>query len=87
METMTDAELLLASQQTGEAFCELYDRWAEPLLGFFHRRVDDAEIAADLMAETIATLVREASALPRHGPARIGLDLHARSPAALDVPP
>ena len=52
----SDAELLIASQSDPEAFCELYDRWAEPLLAFFYRRVGDPEAAADLMAETVANI-------------------------------
>lgn len=53
---MSDAELLVASEHDGEAFCELYDRWARPLSGFFYRRVRNPEIAADLMAETVAVM-------------------------------
>ena len=51
---MTDAELILASRSDPAAFRELYDRWAERLLAYFYRRVFDAEIAADLLAETFA---------------------------------
>jgi RNA polymerase sigma-70 factor (ECF subfamily) len=55
METhRTDAELLIASRHDAAAFRELYDRWAEPLLAYFYRRVLDAEVAADLLAETFA---------------------------------
>jgi RNA polymerase sigma-70 factor (ECF subfamily) len=50
----SDAELILASQGDPRAFRELYDRWAETLLGYFYRRVKDAEVAADLTAETFA---------------------------------
>jgi len=53
---LSDAELLVASQRDAQAFAELYDRWAEPLLGFFYRRLRDPEVAADLMAETVATM-------------------------------
>lgn len=53
---LTDAELIVVSQHDPEAFCELYDRWAEPLLGFFARRVGDPEVAADLLAETVAVV-------------------------------
>jgi RNA polymerase sigma-70 factor (ECF subfamily) len=52
--TRTDAELLIASRHDVAAFRELYERWAEPLLGYFYRRVLDAEVAADLLAETFA---------------------------------
>jgi RNA polymerase sigma factor (sigma-70 family) len=51
---MTDAELIIAAQQDPGAFRELYDRWADRLLGYFYRRVADAEVAADLLAETFA---------------------------------
>jgi RNA polymerase sigma-70 factor, ECF subfamily len=49
-----DAELILASRNDPAAFRELYDRWAERLLAYFYRRVFDAEVAADLLAETFA---------------------------------
>lgn len=52
----SDAELLIASRQDPDAFVELYDRWARPLLGFFVRRVRDPEIAAELVAETLAVV-------------------------------
>jgi RNA polymerase sigma-70 factor (ECF subfamily) len=51
---VTDVELLLASRQDPAAFRELYDRWAQRLLAYFYRRVFDAEVAADLLAETFA---------------------------------
>jgi RNA polymerase sigma-70 factor (ECF subfamily) len=51
---MTDAELIIASRTDPAAFRELYDRWAEKLLRYFYRRVLDAEVAADLLAETFA---------------------------------
>jgi RNA polymerase sigma-70 factor, ECF subfamily len=51
---MTDAELIIASRRDPRAFRALYERWAEPLLPYFYRRVLDAEVAADLLAETFA---------------------------------
>jgi RNA polymerase sigma-70 factor (ECF subfamily) len=51
---MTDAELIVASRDDPLAFRELYDRWADRLLAYFYRRVFDAEVAADLLAETFA---------------------------------
>jgi RNA polymerase sigma factor (sigma-70 family) len=51
---VTDAELIIASRDDPAAFRELYDRWAERLLAYFYRRVLDAEVAADLLAETFA---------------------------------
>jgi RNA polymerase sigma-70 factor (ECF subfamily) len=52
--TRTDAELLVASRDDPRAFRELYDRWADRLLAYFYRRVLDAEVAGDLLAETFA---------------------------------
>ncbi|MEA2406461.1 MAG: hypothetical protein QOE69_580 [Thermoleophilaceae bacterium] len=51
---MTDAELIVASRRDPAAFRELYDRWADRLLTYLYRRVFDAEVAADLLAETFA---------------------------------
>ena len=50
----SDAELIVLSVSDIRAFRELYDRWAEPLLAYFYRRVFDPELAADLLAETFA---------------------------------
>ena len=50
----SDAELIVASSADPQAFRELYDRWSEPILQYFARRVYDAEVAADLTAETFA---------------------------------
>jgi RNA polymerase sigma-70 factor, ECF subfamily len=54
MAEFTDAELILASRRDPQAFRQLYDRWAERLLIYLYRRVLDAEVAADLLAETFA---------------------------------
>jgi RNA polymerase sigma-70 factor (ECF subfamily) len=51
---LSDAELIVASVADPEAFCMLYDRWAGPLLAFIYRRVGNAEVAADLLAEAFA---------------------------------
>lgn len=51
---MTDAELILASCSDPAQFRELYDRHADDVLAYFFRRVFDAEVAADLLAETFA---------------------------------
>jgi RNA polymerase sigma-70 factor, ECF subfamily len=50
----SDTELILDSVADPRAFRELYDRWAEPLLSYFYRRVLNADVAADLLAETFA---------------------------------
>ena len=49
-----DADLLIASQRDPRAFRAVYERWAEDLLKYFYRRTWDAEVAADLTAETLA---------------------------------
>ena len=49
-----DALLIVAWGDDPRAFRELYDRWAERLLAYFYGRVLDAEVAADLLAETFA---------------------------------
>lgn len=54
MADLTDAELILASRDDPHAFRKLYDRWAERLLVYLYRRVLDADVAADLLAETFA---------------------------------
>ena len=50
----SDAELIVASRSDPQAFRQLYNRWAEPLLTYFYRRVHDPEVARDLLAETFA---------------------------------
>jgi RNA polymerase sigma factor (sigma-70 family) len=51
---LTDAELIVASRTDPRVFRAVYDRWAERLLAYFVQRVLDAEVAADLLAETFA---------------------------------
>ena len=55
LEERSDAELLVASRADPDAFHHLYLRHAEPLLGYLYRRTGDAQVAADLLAETFAT--------------------------------
>lgn len=56
---MNDAELIVASRDDPARFRELYDRLAEDLLAYFYRRVLDAEVAADLLAETYAVVTAQ----------------------------
>jgi RNA polymerase sigma factor (sigma-70 family) len=51
---VSDEELLVASVRDEEAFAAFYRRHAKPLAGFFVRRTGNAELAADLTAETFA---------------------------------
>lgn len=54
----SDEDLLLAAAaKDGDAFEAFFRRHAPSVLGFFASRVDDPEIAADLMAETFAGAV------------------------------
>ena len=48
----TDEDLLLSGD--AEDFGLFYDRYVDMLLGYFARRVNDPELAADLTAETFA---------------------------------
>jgi RNA polymerase sigma factor (sigma-70 family) len=50
----TDEELLAAVRREPEAFGVFYRRHVTALLGYFLRRTRDAELAADLTAETFA---------------------------------
>jgi RNA polymerase sigma factor (sigma-70 family) len=49
-----DEELLVASGERPERFTALYDRTLPGLLVYFARRTLDAQVAADLTAETLA---------------------------------
>ena len=61
LDAITDAELIARARAgDAEAFCGIYDRYAEPLARWFARLVGDAH-AADLAAETIASAWRARS--------------------------
>jgi RNA polymerase sigma factor (sigma-70 family) len=53
-ESRSDEQLLTASATDAEAFVLLYDRHAKRMLAFFVRQTFDAQVAADLTAETFA---------------------------------
>lgn len=53
-EEFDDVELIVLSWDEPEAFGALFERHAEPLLGYFARRTLDPEAAAELTAETFA---------------------------------
>jgi hypothetical protein len=63
----TDEELLAAVKERPEAFGIFYRRHVRPLLGYLVRRTGDAELAADLCAETFAAAL---DGLHRFDPAR-----------------
>jgi RNA polymerase sigma-70 factor (ECF subfamily) len=61
----SDEQLLADALADGEAFGEFYRRHAPTLLGYLMRRTGDAEVAADLTAETFAAALE---GLPRFKP-------------------
>jgi RNA polymerase sigma factor (sigma-70 family) len=66
----TDDDLLSATPRDPAAFGELYRRHVHALAGYFVRRTGNAEMAADLTAETFARALRHARRFdPAKGPA------------------
>ena len=63
-----DERLLVASQTEAELFAALYDRHAARLLAFFARRTFDAQVAADLTAETMAEAFASRGRFADRGP-------------------
>lgn len=58
----TDEELLAASRTEPEAFGVLYRRHVRPLLAYLVRRTGRPELAADICAETFATVLERLDA-------------------------
>jgi RNA polymerase sigma-70 factor, ECF subfamily len=55
----TDEELILEFQQGGQAaFLELFERYREPIYGFFRRRLQDIARAEELAQETFLAVLR-----------------------------
>src|SRR3954465_11362744 len=81
MDPRSDEELLQATV-AGEpdAFAVFYRRHAQPMTGFFVRRTGNAEMAADLVAETFAAALggcgRSAPAPPPAGAWLYGIAHH-----------
>lgn len=50
----TDSELLVDARSDPQAFRMIYDRWIARILRYFYVRTLDAEVSADLAAETFA---------------------------------
>lgn len=67
----TDADLLARTAVDRQAFAELYRRHERLMVGFFMSRTHNAELAADLTAETFAALLESAE---RFDPTRGGGD-------------
>jgi RNA polymerase sigma-70 factor (ECF subfamily) len=70
--TASDAELLAATASDPQAFAAFYDRYEAALAGYFVARVRDAEIAADLTAETFAATLKGAPRFRPMGPTAAG---------------
>jgi len=78
----TDRDLLrLAARGDAAAFSDFYRRYVRVLLAFFLRRTGDPVIAADLAAETFATVVERCEE-PEHEDAAQWLFGLERLPAA-----
>ena len=70
MDERSDDDLLAATRLEPEAFAAFYRRHVEALLAYFARRTRDAELAADLTAETFAAALTGAHRhRPEKGPA------------------
>lgn len=83
-EHQSDEELLRAARRDPHAFGEFYRRHEEAVLRFFMSRVGDAEVAADLAAETFAaTLAGLGRFRPRRGAAAAWLFGIARNTLAM----
>ena len=68
MDPRSDEDLLQATAAgEPEAFAVFYRRHAQPMTGFFVRRTGNAEMAADLVAETFAAALEGCG---RYSPAR-----------------
>ena len=67
MDERSDDDLLAATRAEPEAFAVFYRRHVDALLAYFARRTRDAELAADLTAETFAAALDGAH---RHRPER-----------------
>src|SRR4051794_4388416 len=55
-----DAALLAATSRDPEAFAVFYDRYSEPVFAFLLTRTRRADLAADLTAETFASVLSAA---------------------------
>jgi RNA polymerase sigma factor (sigma-70 family) len=61
LERLTDAELLARTPREPQAFATLYRRHEQLVLQFLLGRCHDAEVAADLAAETFASVLEAAA--------------------------
>src|SRR5258707_10652991 len=82
-DSRSDEALLAATRGEPEAFAVFYRRHVRALIGYFLRRTRDAELAADLTAETFAAALDGCHRFrPEKGPAVAWLYGIARRPLA-----
>lgn len=67
-----DAELLAATRCEPEAFACFYDRYETPILGYFMRRMTNADLAAELASEVFAAALGSAGRYRPEGPTAAG---------------
>lgn len=68
---MSDEDLMFQFQKgSREAFEELFQRYRDPLYGFFRRRIWDAARAQDLTQETFLAIIRGAGRYEPRAPFR-----------------
>src|SRR3954466_3385115 len=65
MDGRSDDDLLAATRAEPEAFAVFYRRHVHAILAYFARRTHDAELAADLAAETLAASPAGETSPPR----------------------
>lgn len=66
----SDEALLAVATHDAEAFAVFYRRHARAVVAYFHRRTGDAEVTADLTAETFAAALNGVRRFdPQQGPA------------------
>jgi RNA polymerase sigma factor (sigma-70 family) len=72
LERSTDAELLRRLKEDADAFDAFYRRYETVVVTFLVRRTRDAHLAADLTAETFATVLLRADRFDDRGTSAVG---------------
>ena len=87
MDERSDDDLLAATRLEPEAFAVFYRRHVGPLLAYFARRTRDAELAADLTAETFAAALARRASPPSRSAGRRRRGCTASLAASSRTPP
>ena len=86
MDRLSDEELLAAARSDAAAFGAFYGRFEERMVRYFLSRVGDAEVAADLTAETFAAALASVRRFrPKKGAAGAWLFGIARNTLAMSA--